>query len=117
MDDRDIERLLRRYRPVGPTADLERQITQSPDPVTKSAMPWPWAVAAAVLLGITIGLHAAVISPPRERLVADAGRVRLLTEELGDSPESRALAEWLALLEAQAEQDRLERAESRQDRP
>jgi hypothetical protein len=117
MNDRAIENLLRRYRPAGPMADLARQITKSPDrQFTKPPPTWPWAAVAAALLVITVGLHAAVIPPPRDNPVADADRVRLLTEQLGASPEARAVAEWLAMLEAQAERDRLARAESRQDR-
>ena len=117
MQDSEIESVLRRYRPAGPAADLERRITKSPDleGVTAPAI-WPWAVAAAALLTITVGLHAAVIQPPQEVPAADADRVRLLTEQLGPSPEGRAVAEWLAMLEAQAEEDRLARAESRRDR-
>ncbi len=48
-DDRVVEALLRRYRPMDapPAAIVGRT--------------WPWAVAAAALLAITIGLHGAVI--------------------------------------------------------
>lgn len=55
MDDRQVEDLLKRYRPAGPPESLrERCLTPSP-----IARVWPWAAAAAALLAITVGLQAA----------------------------------------------------------
>jgi hypothetical protein len=48
MTDPEIEDLLRRYRPTGPSADLRARIVAG-NQVTGRA--WPWAAAAAVLLG------------------------------------------------------------------
>lgn len=116
MDDREFDGLLRRYRPTGPPPDLERRVIKAADPqITRSPASWPWAIAAAVLLAVTVGLHGAVASPPGEVLVADPGRVRLLAHELGTSPESQELAQWLAMAEAKAEHDRLAQAAAPQE--
>jgi hypothetical protein len=48
-----VEDLLRKYRPVGPPADL-RARTLVPERAA-----WPWAVAAAALLVVTVGFHLA----------------------------------------------------------
>ena len=48
MTDPEIEDLLRRYRPAGPGGDLRARIVAASQ-VTGRA--WPWAAAAAVLLG------------------------------------------------------------------
>jgi hypothetical protein len=48
MTDPEIEDLLRRYRPAGPGEDLRARIVAG-NQVTGRA--WPWAAAAAVLLG------------------------------------------------------------------
>lgn len=63
MDDRDIEALLEKYRPAQPPPELQvsiHQITNSIHQITNSPthqLTWPWALAAAALLAITIGLH------------------------------------------------------------
>ena len=55
MDDRQVEDLLKRYRPAGPPDSLrERCLTPS-----SAARVWPWAAAAAALLAITVGLEVA----------------------------------------------------------
>ena len=55
MDDRQLEHLLKRYRPAGPPDSLrERALTAS-----RHARVWPWATAAAALLAITVGLQGA----------------------------------------------------------
>ena len=52
MTDPEIEELLRRYRPPGPAGDLRARIVAG-NRVTDRA--WPWAAAAAVLLGAICG--------------------------------------------------------------
>jgi hypothetical protein len=104
MEDRDLENLLRRYRPAGPSDALFDQITKSPDHEnTKSS--WPWAVAAAALLAISVGLHAAVASVPDPSAVVDAQRIQAISEELGGGPGSEVMAEWMARREARAERE------------
>jgi hypothetical protein len=109
MRDPDIDSLLRRYRPAEPNGDLWNHITNSPNhPITKSS--WPWAVAAALLLAISVGLHAAVLPPPETSSLVDAARVQAIVDQLGGSPENRTMAEWIASREAMLERERLLRA-------
>jgi hypothetical protein len=106
MHDRDIESLLRRYRPMAASHGLGDRITQSPNrQITKSDRTWPWAVAAAALLAISVGLHATVPPAPDTSPLVDAQRVQAIADELGGSPESQVMAEWIVRQEARAERD------------
>jgi hypothetical protein len=99
MNDRDIEKLLRRYQPVD-------QISRSPNlHISKPARTWPWAIAAAALLTISVGLHAAVASVPDPSAIVDAQRIQAISEELGGGPGSEVIAEWMARREARAERE------------
>ena len=53
MDDRDIEKLLRRYAPAEPPPQLRARILRAARP----ARVWPWAMAASLLLVATIALR------------------------------------------------------------
>ena len=64
-DDRDIETLLRRYRPLEPPPDLRVRVLSAPADTRRA---WPWAVAAAALLAASVGLHVA-----RELVVRQLG--------------------------------------------
>jgi hypothetical protein len=106
MQDPDIERLLRRYRPLPPSEQLFGKITKAPHhPITRSPKTWPWAVAAAALLTITLGLHGAIAPAPDTAPVVDTKRVDAIVEELGQAPGSDVVAEWIARRELRAEQD------------
>jgi hypothetical protein len=95
MNDPEIEDLLRRYRPAGPSSDLRARILGDTTPVGRT---WPWAVAAAVLLAATLYLHAA-----SNRLAVGAGidvsadskstAIIALSEMLGGGPSARTAAE------------------------
>lgn len=103
MNDQDIESLLRRYRPVA-------QISRFPHfQSSKSERLWPWAVAAAALLAVTVGLHAAVVPAPEPSSLVDPARVQAISDQLGGGAESRLVAEWIARREAMMEQERLAR--------
>lgn len=106
MNDQDIEALLRRYRPV----------TQLPEyPITGSSRTWPWAVAAAALLAITVGLHGAAVPALDAPSSVDEQRVQAIIDDLG-GPQNRRLAEWIARQEARADREaRLARAASEGD--
>jgi hypothetical protein len=110
-EDTKIEELLSRYRPAEPPNDLWAQISTFPNShISKSERTWPWAVAAAALLAVSIGLHAAVAPAPETSVVVDAARLQAIVDELGGSSESRIMAEWIARREAMLEQERLAQA-------
>ena len=56
MNDDQIEDLLRRVRPAGPGHGLRGRILGAAPAASGRA--WPWAVAAAALLALVIGLRA-----------------------------------------------------------
>ena len=107
MHDSDIEGLLKKYRPAAPPEALETRIFQLADPGairTTTARTWPWAVAAAALLALTIGLHAFSLTGPAG--AADQGldvqRVQMLAAEIG-GPGARATAEYIVRQEQRAD--------------
>jgi hypothetical protein len=89
VTDDPLEALLARYRPIARVPPLRPP---------REGRTWPWAVAAAALLAITVGLHAAV--PPAPEPPPDARRVQALTEQLGGGDEVRAMAERIVRAEA-----------------
>lgn len=112
MDDRGVERLLKRYRPADPSQSLDERIaglTGASSPREPRA--WPWAAAAAALLAIAVGLHASVRVAPNEPL-PDPGfnqDVSSLASEFGGAPAAHRLAESMLRREA-AERDRQQEA-------
>jgi hypothetical protein len=110
MNDDGVERLLARYRPADPDPALAEAIAtaaSADDPTRRPGRTWPWAVAAAALLGITIGLHAPVRSAPADPAVGNpvfAEQLDALAEQFGGSPAARALADSMLRHEA-AERD------------
>lgn len=54
MTDRELDDLLRRYRPAGPPPELCARIAAG---VAPAARTWPWAAAAAALLAAVCALH------------------------------------------------------------
>ena len=104
--DAEIERLLSRYRPAEPRRELWDHISTFPhSKISKSPRTWPWAIAAAALLTVTLGLHGAVVPAPDATPAVDTQRVNAIEEELGRAPGSEVLAEWIARRELRAEQD------------
>jgi hypothetical protein len=105
MNDIDVEALLKKYEPAPPPSALETRIFGAP-----VARTWPWAVAAAALLAVTVGLHvSSTTAPVRTGEVLDTQRVQTLADEIG-GPGARAMAEYIVRQEqradAQAEQAR-----------
>jgi len=90
--DPELERLLRRYRPIDPPARLRGRILSPPG----SLRIWPWATAAAVLLVSVLTLKMAA---QREASRIDLGAdppiavVADLAEALGGDAVAQALAE------------------------
>jgi hypothetical protein len=63
---------------------------------------WPWAIAAAALLAISVGLHVfADGSAPRPPV--DETRVNALSEAMGGTADDRAVAEWIVRQQQRAE--------------
>ena len=104
MDDRDVEALLARYRPADPDPEFESRLSfrLKAEATESSGRTWPWAVAAAALLAITIGLHAGVVagSPPNETDSEMMRRTADLTEQLGAGADGRRVADWMIRQEA-----------------
>jgi len=76
MNDENLERLLRRYEPVPPSASLRARVVGTHG----SRRAWPWAVAAAALVVLTVGLQAASARLLRD--VAGAVQPNAQTEEV-----------------------------------
>jgi hypothetical protein len=110
MDDPEIEALLRQYRPAAPPSELgdrigrlpSHQVIQSPD----SGRTWPWAVAAAALLAIYLGLDAtarrANVGQPDG---PDPQRVQAVADALGPTAGNRTVAEWIVRQEMRADRE------------
>jgi hypothetical protein len=116
-DDRDIERLLRRYTPANPPVSLDARIAglaaASGGPAART---WPWAAAAAALLALTIGLHASTRTPSHDSLSTDPmfrDAVSALSMQLGGDPAARRLAESMLRQEAAERERRQEAIERR----
>jgi hypothetical protein len=111
--DREIEERLRRYRPAGPRTDLWNQISTFPDfQISKFPRTWPWAMAAAALLALTIGLHAFSSSSVPDDDHLDERRIAVVADDLG-GPANRPIAEWIVREETRAERAaRINKAES-----
>jgi hypothetical protein len=98
MQDDDVDGLLRKYRPAAPSRAFEESLLESLDRETwrsPQRRTWPWAVAAAALLAVTIGLHTiAFVAAQGSEEVLDPQRVQQLADEIG-GPGARAMAEYI----------------------
>jgi hypothetical protein len=96
------EDLLRKYRPVGPPGDLRARL------LVPEQVAWPWAVAAAALLALTVGLHAATGSRARGEYAALGDpfpfdlRVAMIADTLGGGEDARRRA-WLLVNQEELE--------------
>ncbi len=96
MDDSEVDKLLRRYRPIGPPPQLRERIFATA-PVRRI---WPWASAAAALLVSVLTFHAGsgyevatagvTLEPAVATRVSDD-----LTDMLGGDVAARELAEFI----------------------
>jgi hypothetical protein len=101
MDDRELEEVLGRYRPRGPSSDLRQSVLAG-----RPGRVWPWAVAAAALLAMTIGFSSAA---ERLRPAAIAPPQPVLQAWVDAQPMDKAEIEWslerLALITAVQQRD------------
>jgi|tagenome__1003787_1003787.scaffolds.fasta_scaffold20776684_2 hypothetical protein len=104
MQDSELEALLNRYRPADPPGGLEDRLLEQPALVFRDPRTWPWAVAAAALLAVTIGLHVAALAASSAGAdPLDAQRVQVVAEQI-DGPAARVLAEDIVRQEQRAEE-------------
>jgi hypothetical protein len=98
MKDSEIEDLLRKYRPVGPPAELRHRILAT----TRVLRVWPWAAATAALLilGITFQLAARNEVAGADLNLGPSAVARVtedLTNMLGGDLRARELAELIVV--------------------
>src|SRR5262245_14532515 len=91
MDERDTERLLARYRPVGPPRELRAFALSA-----RSQMRvWPWAAAAAVLLAATVALQTATRIAIDRMAPPHVDPVNALADALGGGEEAQKAAQLM----------------------
>ena len=99
MNDDHLEDLLRQVRPTGPPPGLRARIT-APRRVQRV---WPWALAAAAMLFISVALHAsATVAAARavgDRVEQTEAAIASLTEMLGGGADARATSELIVASE------------------
>ncbi len=98
MNDSEIEDLLRKYRPVGPLAELRHRILAT----TRVPRIWPWASAAAALMvwGLTFQLAARIETASADLHLGPSAAARVtddLTTILGGDLRARELAESIVV--------------------
>jgi hypothetical protein len=102
--DDEIFSELSRYRPVGPPARLRDRVVQVKSP----ARTWPWAVAAAALLALSVALNAGA-----RRIEADTA-VLVPARTPPPDPFGELPAGLRAMAEREAFLTRLEQGDSRE---
>jgi hypothetical protein len=98
--DSELERYLALVRVVGPPADLRSRILSG----AAERRAWPWMVAAAAVLCVSLALHGAVDRHAAALIDApDAQsldvRVERITNLLGSGSDSRRLATFIVTAE------------------
>lgn len=98
MTDPEIQDVLRRYRPTGPSPDLRARVLCGATSVGRT---WPWAAAAAVLLAATVYLHVSanriVLRAVDLPTSAEAAAIDALAEMFGGDSRARSMAELVVL--------------------
>jgi hypothetical protein len=98
VDDEDVERTLRRYRPADPRPEF-RQAVVEPRPSAAS-----WAALAAGLLAavvlLKVGMAHEINRLPAESVDLERESMERLTEALGGGMEARRVAQILMLQDA-----------------
>ena len=98
MKDSEIEDLLRKYRPVGPPAELRHRTLAT----TRVLRVWPWASAAAALLvlGLTFQFATRSETAAADLNLGPSAVARVtedLTNMLGGDIRARELAEFIVV--------------------
>jgi hypothetical protein len=96
--DADVEALLRRYRPIGPPPRLRARVLSAASP----RRAWPWATAAAVLLGSIVALHLAIgrltaVAPVKPGPAPSARAIQDLADRLGGDAAAQHVAEFVVM--------------------
>jgi hypothetical protein len=103
MEDREIEQLLRQYRPVGPRPELRARILSS----LPARRTWPWMTAAAALLLVAVVLRDATGRSTPPKAFIDSGRIsstipaETLADVFGGGTTARELAQFILLRDAE----------------
>jgi hypothetical protein len=100
MDEPDVETLLRSYRPVRPPPALRGRILTPQD----ARRVWPWSLAAAALLVVTLALQLATArlnrgASARFASAPSGPSVEELAELLGNDDQGRLLAQRIIVEE------------------
>jgi hypothetical protein len=82
MDDERLNELLRDVMPAGPAPGLRARALSARRP----GRAWPWAAAAAAMLAVSLGLHAATVRTARE-----------ITQTIGPAEAESAMPELRAI--------------------
>lgn len=95
----DLDDLLNRYRPAGPPPDLRARVLDAAVP----SRAWPWGLAAAALLVVSIGLRAGSdveMNQVQEPVVdVTTAAIDQLASVLGGGEQARVVAESIILQE------------------
>lgn len=94
-DDDKIESMLRRYRPLGPPAELKEQIFRSRE--QRLYRIWP-AIAASILLVAGIGLVLRQLERPTEsvNIQSNPSQIEIIVVQAGRAEQLLAVANILA---------------------
>ena len=99
MKDDELEDLLRRVRPLGPSSRLRTRIVGAEPHAGRT---WPWAAAAAAMLTMTVVLHAGATRMARTASAPPGGLDRgvgALTNMFGGDAAARAAAEAIVAID------------------
>ena len=98
VDDEDVERTLRRYRPADPRPEFRQAVVES----RPSGARWA-AVAAALLAAVVllkVGMAHEISRVPAERIDLEQESMERLTEALGGDAYARRAAQILVQQDA-----------------
>ena len=102
MTDDELERTLRRYRPLDPRTDLRARVLAAAQEAP-GEIAWYWGpLAAAAILTVWVAAHTWRIEPERDPMREAA--IAMMTEALGGGEDVRRYVELTTSSEALEEQ-------------